>query len=141
MLHSLASGYIDTGKVQVIYKHFAYIGQESQWAAEASECASEQSRFWDYTTFIYARQAGENRGQFSKNNLKMFASQLGGLNLNAFNTCLDDGKYTARIQEETNQGKQRGVRATPSFFFNGQFMEGLPPAAQFTALIDSLLKK
>jgi len=140
-MRSLAPKYIDTGKAQVIYKHFAFLGQESTWAAEASECASEQGRFCEYANYVYARQAGQNRGQFAKNNLKMFASQLGGLDLNAFNACFDGGKYSARVQEETNQGKQRGVRATPTFFINGQFLEGLPPEAQFAALIDSLFKK
>ncbi len=141
MLHSLASKYIDTGNLQVVYKHFAFIGQESQWAAEASECANEQGKFWEFAGLVFARQAGENRGAFSKSNLKAFAAQFGKLDLNAFNACFDGGKYAARVKEETDEGRRKGVRATPSFFLNGQFMEGLPQDAQLIALFDSILQK
>jgi len=37
-----------TGTVRFVYRHMAFLGDESQWAAEASECAGEQAKFWEY---------------------------------------------------------------------------------------------
>src|SRR4051794_2693320 len=47
-MRQIAPAYIDTGKVKVVYHNFAFIGPESEWAAQAAECASEQGKFWEY---------------------------------------------------------------------------------------------
>jgi protein-disulfide isomerase len=137
VLHQLAPTYIDTGKAKVVFRQFAFIGDESQWAAQASECANAQNKFWVFADYVFSHQAGENKGAFSIDNLKGFAKQV-GLDTNAFNACLDSGKYQAVVQQETTEGQQRGVRATPTFFVNGQRLEGLLPVNQFASMIDSL---
>ena len=140
MLHQLAPQYIDTGKVRVVYRHFAFIGAESEWAAQAAECASEQDKFWAYTNHVFSSQAGENRGAFSKTNLKQFAVPV-GLDVEKFSACVDSNKYADVVKNQTNEGRTRGVRSTPSFFINGQFVEGLPTQQQFAGFFETLLKK
>ncbi len=140
MLHQLAPQYFDTGKARVVYKHFAFIGPESEWAAQATECAGEQGKFWAYADYAFNHQAGENVGAFSRANLKQFAVPT-GLDLNAFNQCFDSNKYANFVKQQTNEGKSRGVRATPSFFVNGQFFEGLLSKDDFARLIDSKIPR
>lgn len=140
MLRQLAARYIDSGKVQIIYRHFAFIGPESVAAAQAAECANDQKKFWEYANYVYAHQAGENVGAFSNNNLKSFAVQL-GLDTNAFNACFDSGKYASVVQKDLDEGRFRGIRATPSFFVNGQMLEGALPADQFGQLLDQALAR
>ncbi len=137
MLHQIAPQYIDTGKAKVVYHNFANIGDESLWAAEAADCAQEQRRFWDYATYLFEHQAGENKGAFTQDKLKGFAQAL-KLDTNAFNACLDSGKYESDVMNELKQGQSQGVRATPTFFINGQKYEGAPTAAQFGQIIDKL---
>ncbi len=139
MLRQIAPQYIDTGKAKVVYHNFAVIGDESIWAAEAADCAGDQNKFWDYSTYLLENQAGENQGAFTKDKLKQFAVKL-NLNSGLFNTCLDSDKYKSAIQQELSQGQGLGVRATPTFFVNGQKFEGMIPADQLTKLIDSLSK-
>ena len=110
MLHQLAPQYIDTNKVRVVYRHFAFIGPESEWAAQAAECASDQDKFWAYTNYVFTSQAGENRGAFAKNNLKQFAAAV-GLDVPKFNACFDSNKYAELVKQQTNEGRARGVRA------------------------------
>jgi protein-disulfide isomerase len=117
----LKEDYVDTGQVRFAFRHFAFIGAESLWAAEAAECANEQDYFWDYYERLFAEQAGENEGAFSKDNLKGFAADL-ELDMMQFNQCLDTGKYEARVQQETNEGQQGGVRGIPALFVNGQLL-------------------
>ena len=120
------------------YVHFAFLGAESQWAGEASECAADQNAFWEYHDFLFDSQNGENRGAFNKDNLKAFAIQL-GLDAQAFNECLDSGKYTGIVQQETAWAQSLGVQSTPTFVLNGQGVVGAQPFEVFQQAIEALL--
>lgn len=139
VMRQLAPQYIDTGKAKLEFHYFAFIGAESQWAAEAAECATDQSKFWEYSDYVYKHQAGENQGAFSRANLKAFAGAV-GLDMAAFNACFDGSKYTELVKRETEEGRSRGVRATPTFFIGGQKYEGLLSAAQFGQIITTLAR-
>lgn len=140
LIKDISPAYIETGKAKVVYHNFAFIGVESEWAAQAAECANDQGKFWDFTYYLFDHQAGENAGAFSQNNLKKFASDL-KLDTTAFNACFDSGKHAPLIQQEKAEAQSRGIQATPSFYFNGRFVEGLLSQQQFGAMIDSLLPK
>ena len=131
--------YMQSGKVRFAYFNFAFLGPESNWAAEAAECAADQNKFWEYHDKLYDSQSGENQGAFNKDNLKKFAEEL-GLDTSAFNECLDSGKYTQLIQEESSMASSIGVRSTPTFLINGQAVVGAQPFEIFEQAIDSLLK-
>ena len=131
--------YMQSGKVRFGYFNFAFLGQESNWAAEAAECASDQDKFWEYHDMLYSSQSGENQGAFNKDNLKKFAENL-GLDTSAFSECLDSGKYTQLIQEESSAASSIGVRSTPTFLINGQAVVGAQPFEIFQQTIDPLLK-
>lgn len=141
MLHQIAAKYIDTGKAKVTYHHFVAIGPESMWAAESAECAGEQGtgKFWEMANYLFPRQNGENQGAFNKDKLKGFAADL-KLDTAKFNACLDSDKYNQQLQQETAQGKAKGVQATPTFFINGQIYPGLLTSSQFSQIIDNLAK-
>lgn len=130
--------YIQTGKARLGYQHFAFLGQESFWAAEASECANDQDAFWPYHDFLFASQNGENQGAFNKDNLKNFAASL-NLDTATFNACLDSGKYTELVQTESNAARVLGVRSTPTFLVNGQPLIGAQPFDVFQPLIEGQL--
>lgn len=144
----LIDKYVKTGKVRFIYKQFAFLGQESNWAAEASECAKDQGKFWQYHDYLYnhlwdnyyaKNQNGENVGAFSKDNLKKFAGTL-GLNVGEFSQCLDSGKYTKKVQADAEVGRKNGVNGTPSAFVNGKLLVGAQPLSAFEAAIAEALK-
>jgi protein-disulfide isomerase len=113
---------VENGQVRFVFRQFAFIGEESSWAAEATECANEQDRFWDYYDKLFAEQAGENVGAFSQENLKRFAADL-ELDTAQFNQCLDSGQYREKVRQETTQGQQEGVRGTPTLFVNGRLID------------------
>jgi protein-disulfide isomerase len=136
VLQQLASQYIDTGKVKLVYHNFPIIGPESETAAQAAECAGDQNKFWAYANYLFTHQNGENKGAFSPYALKNFAAQL-GLDQSAFNSCLDSGKYSALVHQQAVEGQQRGVNVTPTFFINGQKFEGALPYNQIAAIIDA----
>lgn len=118
--------------------HYAFLGQESFWAAEASECAGEQDAFWEYHDILFASQAGENRGAFNKENLRGFAEEL-GLDMNAFNECLDSGRHSEFVREQVAAAQSIGVRSTPAFLINGQPIVGAQPFEAFQQVIEGKL--
>jgi protein-disulfide isomerase len=118
--------------------HFAFLGPESQSAAEASECAADQDAFWEYHDLLFDSQEGENRGAFNDENLKAFAEQL-DLDTEQFNECLDSGKYTTLVQNETAAARQLGVQSTPAFVINGQAVIGAQPFDVFQQVIEQEL--
>jgi predicted DsbA family dithiol-disulfide isomerase len=84
---------------------------------------------------LYDSQSGENQGAFNKENLKPFAAEL-GLDTTAFNDCLDSGKYTTIVQDETRAAQALGVRSTPTFLINGRPLIGAQPFEVFQQYIE-----
>ncbi len=113
-----------SGKVRFVFHPVAFLGPESQDAAEAAECANEQGKFWDYYDILFTNQRGENQGGFSLSRLKSLATGIPGLDTARFNTCLDSHRYRQTVQQETQQAQDRGIKATPTIVVNGQMVEG-----------------
>lgn len=144
----IEEAYIKTGKAKLVFKDFAFIGPDSQRAAEAAQCANVQGKFWEYHDTLYnfiwdnyyARGInGENRGAFTKSNLQGFASEI-DLDTEAFTACLDDGTYRDIVNDNKRDGTRQGVRGTPTFFINGQKVVGAQPFSVFAQIIEGKLK-
>lgn len=132
--------YVETGRVRLEFRNMAFIGQESVLAAEAAECANEQGRFWDYHDKLFAEQTGENVGSFIPERLKQFASDL-ELDREAFDRCLDSQKHLALILEEREAADEAGVKSTPSFFVNGELVQGALEFEDFQPIVERALDK
>ena len=111
--------FVSTGRIQFRFRHYPFIGEESFRAAEATECAADQGKFWEYHDTVFENWEGVNEGHFSDGKLKGFASTL-GLDRASFDACLDDGKYRAKVAADVADGERRGVRGTPALFLNGR---------------------
>lgn len=136
----LIKNYVDKGLAKFAFRNYAFLGQESTWAAEAVECANEQGKFWDFHNYLYTHQGGENSGAFAKDKLEGFAKDL-GLNTNQFNSCLDSDKYAKNVADDLAAGKAAGVNGTPGTFVNGQLIVGAQPFNNFKDIIDKELQK
>jgi protein-disulfide isomerase len=134
---ALLANYVAKGQVAIVFHHMAFLGIESNWAAAAAECAGEQGKFFEYHDRLYSSQSGENRGAFSKDNLKRFGAEIGLAQ--TFDACVDSGKYAETVRDDTKVGEGRGVNATPTLFVNGRKIEGAASFDQLKAIIDPLL--
>lgn len=130
--------YVEPGLVRFGYQHFAFLGPESQKAAEASECAAEQGAFWPYHDMLFGRITGENQGSLSPAGLKQYAAEV-GLDAEAFDACLDSGKYVSLVGSETATAQSLGVTGTPSFLVNGRPLVGAQPFEVFQQVIEAEL--
>ena len=123
--------------VRIVYRHFplSSIHPYAQKAAEASECAADQDKFWEYHDAIFADQAGLKGGDTQ---LKAWAAEL-ALNTSEFDNCLDSGEKASVVSSQLGGGGTLGVTGTPAFFINGVNLEGAQPFASFKTIIDQQL--
>jgi protein-disulfide isomerase len=124
--HLLVDNYVATGKIRYTFRHYPFLDdrsatRESDQSANASMCANEQGKFWEYHDMIFANWDGENQGAYSNKRLVAFAESL-GLDMDAFNACFEDNKYKADIDSDLARGTQFGVTGTPSVFVNGEIL-------------------
>jgi protein-disulfide isomerase len=111
----------------------AQIHPFAQGAAEASRCAGEQGKFWEYHDLLFADQ-----GSLDRNGLIAKAAKL-RLDAKQFEGCISSEKFKAQVQQDSQEGMRAGVSGTPGFFINGIFMSGAQPEATFEKAIEEQL--
>jgi protein-disulfide isomerase len=140
-LNIINEDFIKTGKVKLVFKDFPLNGPDSLLAAEASYCAEDQEKYWQYHDELYKNWGGERTGWITRESLDRFAVTI-GLGLVEFNTCLDEHKYQNRVITHHEFGKEIGIDATPSFLvFNDQKIikiRGNQPLEVFLKTFDEL---
>ena len=128
--------YVDTGKIQFIYRHLIVIGPDSVSAGQASECAGAQSQFWPYHDKLFTMQG--IRGAFTIESLKKYAGEL-KLNQAAFDQCLDNQVFEEKVRLDSQEGPARGARSTPTTFVNGLMIVGTQGFDVYQRAIDAAL--
>jgi len=135
--------YIETGKANLVFVDFAFLGRDSPKASQATYCADDQGKYWEYHDFLYSSQESKiDSGWANSERLKAFAFSL-GLDMELFNECLDSEKYSKRIQYNSQQARDNGVRGTPGFFIVGtddqKQIAGAQPFSVFQRIMDSMV--
>ena len=122
-------------QIRFVFRHFPIesIHPQARKAAEASECAAQQGKFWEAAERFYQRQA-----DLSVPALTRYAGEL-GLDVARFSQCLASGETAARVQRDFEDGRALGVRATPTFFVGQKMIEGALEAAALSRLIEQEL--
>jgi len=134
----LIQEYVNTGKVRYVFKYYPFLGEESYYAAEASECASDQGKFWEYHDLLFSLWQGEGVGTFLPDNLKAYAGQL-SLDTQAFATCLDTRQDQLTVLADKRDGAQAGVKYTPTLFLNGKVISPVRDYEQLKTKIEDAL--
>jgi protein-disulfide isomerase len=118
-----------------VYRHFPLtsIHPQAMPAALASECASEQGKFWEYGDALVA-----NQSKLSDAYYKELASTL-RLNTKKFDDCYASKKYQSVVDGDAASGESAGVNGTPATFINGQLVSGAVPYSTLKQMIDAEL--
>jgi protein-disulfide isomerase len=123
------------GKVKVGYRDFPLkqLHPQAQLAAEASRCAGEQGKYWEYHDRLFASTDKQTREVLIED------ARTLKLDDKKFDACLSSGRYKPQIDQDVQLGSRGGVVATPGFFINGTFVNGAQPSATFEKIIDEQL--
>jgi protein-disulfide isomerase len=125
-----------SGKIRRVWRQYPLpMHQGADRTAEASECAHEQKKFWEYHDKLFATQ-GQPRNDQS---FMQMAEDL-KLDKKKFEKCLTEGTYKDTVQKDIVRGRQSGVSGTPAIFINGQLVSGAQPYENFDRIIKSKLE-
>jgi protein-disulfide isomerase/beta-lactamase regulating signal transducer with metallopeptidase domain len=122
-------------QVRFAYRQFPLtkFHAEAEKAAEATECAAQQGKFWPAVNYFYAHQS-----DLSVPALERYAGQL-GLDQNRFDRCLSSGDTAARVQQDVRDARAAGVRSVPTFFIGHKMVVGVLSYDRLRALIEEQL--
>lgn len=123
-------------KVSLSYRDFPLtaIHSQAQISAEASRCALEQGKFWEYHDQLFTAS------KLEKDDLIGYARNL-KLDDKQFSSCLTGEKYKADIDKDLQEGRKAGVSGTPGFFINGIALSGAQGQDAFARVIDEELAR
>jgi protein-disulfide isomerase len=130
-----------------VFKHLPNRGLDSTGAAVAAQCTNDQGKFWQFHNLLYGNQKQIDSGWVNKDNLKKFALDISGLNIQEFDSCFNSDKNTNFIENDTKLALSLGFRETPSFVImnsngsNPEFLQGALPFQSFKAVIDNKLSQ
>ncbi len=122
-------------QVYFIYRDFPIdaIHPQARLAAEAGECAQDQKLFWPLHDKMF-----DNQNRLSLSNILQYASEV-GIEMNKFADCLSSKKYSKEVEQDLQDGILAGVDGTPTFFVNGNKIEGVITLSVWDKIITSLI--
>ena len=124
------------GKLLHVFKNLPLpMHAEAPLAAVSALCAQDQGKFWELHDWLFVNQRSLNRESIiaEAENLE--------LDTGVFASCIDGGKYAARVKAETAEAHSYGITGTPGFLINGRVVTGARPIEMFAEIIDDELER
>jgi protein-disulfide isomerase len=137
---------VETGKAYYVFHNYAFLDRntttkESRDAANASLCANEQGKFWEYHDVLFANWNGENEGNFNRARLISFSTVI-DLDADDFAACVNEERHADEVQASFDRGALMGVSGTPTVFVNGgQISPGFIPSFEDIAAAVEAVQK
>ncbi len=120
--------HVKTGQARYVGHLMAFNRPQSREYLGAAMCAMEQGQYFAYEHAVYGS------GDLA---LTASAEEI-DLDMAAFNACIEEGRYAEAVDDASNHAFQMGVNATPTFFVNGEMVQGNNPARISQLILEAL---
>jgi protein-disulfide isomerase len=120
-------------KIAFYYRQFPLpMHSNAMPAAQASLCVNEQGapKFWKWHDLAF-----KNQQNLDAASLEKYAKEAGA-NVDKFKECVAAKKYADAVKTDMEYGEKLGVKSTPTFFINGEILNGALPIDQFSDVIE-----
>ncbi len=118
--NELKANYIDKGKVRFYSKDLPLdFHANALVAAQAARCAGDQGLFWKLREIM-----STNAGTLEMPNIVAWAKNL-NLNADAFESCVESGKYKDAVQADAQEARRIGAEGTPAFVIGKSLPDGV----------------
>lgn len=119
-------------KVRIVHRHFPLdsIHPFARPAAEASMCADEQGKFWEFHQAIFNLS-----GKLADGSLAKIGENL-GLDADELKSCIDERRFKDFVEADFAAGRAIGVTGTPAFYINGIVFSGARDADEMSRHVD-----
>ena len=109
------------GQVQLIVRYMAF-HKNSQYAIKVLESARKQGKYWEALQVVFERQPEwATHAKEKPELLPTYMKEL-GLDMQAFNSSLEDPVILSKLQQDMADGRSINVNRTPTFFVNGRVL-------------------
>ncbi len=122
--------FVESGQVKWVVLPYA-LSATTTPAAESAYCAQAQDNFFAYHKEMFEIQT--TPAAFTPAGYLESAGRA-GLDLETFNSCLENEDFSNLVQENIRAANNAGVSATPTFFINGVKIAGNVPAEIFAEI-------
>jgi protein-disulfide isomerase len=127
------------GKITFVFRYFPLEGHKNAVpAAIAAEAANQQGKFWLMSDKLYQTQDIWGTVDNPNDLFVGYAKEL-GLDEGKFKASLNDQQVKDKVNKDKTDGYTAGVNGTPTFYFNGSKLPGVPTYSGMKALLDSQL--
>lgn len=124
--------------LRLVVRYFPLHGN-SELAARATEAAGAQGKYWEMQELLFERQPDWGEKQSSQEDLFIeYADEL-GLDIDRFTADMDSSEYAEKVKRDQADGVALGVRGTPTFFVNGEWVQQ-PSYDVLKAAVDQALE-
>lgn len=128
---------IATGKLRWRYRDYPLsMHQYARLAAHAAQCAGEQGKFWEMHDQLFYDHSWAQTGRDPSRLFRDLARAV-GVDVGGYDACMESGRYASRIEFSRQEGEQRLVDGTPTFYINGVKYTGRSNSDAFKAAVDS----
>jgi protein-disulfide isomerase len=140
---TLIKDYVDSGKLRIVFKDFAFLGPDSEVASRAARAvwavAPDQFRAWHQAMFDH--QDAENAGWGNQDDIVALTATIPGIDVDKVKALIADktNNFDSAMQADANEGYSMGVGGTPSFLIGKEMMVGAQPVERLKAAIDAEL--
>jgi protein-disulfide isomerase len=140
----LKKDFIDTGKVQMFFTNYEFIGPDSMTAAIAGESIYKQNNdaFWKYYDAIYANQGKEDQIWATPEFLiDLVKKNVSGVDVNKLSEDLKNKTYEKDVLADNEIARNSKITEIPTIFVNGKKVEGSMDYSKLKKAIEEALKK
>jgi len=140
----IIENYIETGKANLVFIDMPFLGRDSTPASEATYCANDQGKYWEYHSTLFEYQQEIDDGWANASRLQAIALNL-GLNMEQFDKCMITDDHRAHVNFNMQMAKKEfGANSTPTFVIVGptgeaQKIVGAHPYSTFVSVLDQML--
>ena len=127
----------NSSKFRFVYRHFPLAQHKNgRSAAQASEAAGVQGKFWEMYSMLFSTQNDWAESADTKTVFTGYATKL-GLDVSKFTSDFDSSETNAKIEASVKSGLKAGVNSTPTFYLNGKKVVNPQSYEQFKTLIET----
>ena len=141
----IIENYVETGKANLVFIDMPFLGRDSTPASEATYCANDQGKYWEYHSTLFEYQQEIDDGWANASRLQAIALNL-GLNMDQFDKCMITDDHRAQVNFNMQIAKKEfGANSTPTFMIintstgEAEKIVGAHPYSTFVSVLDQML--
>ncbi len=135
--------YVNTGKVKIVFKDYAFLGEDSTIAALYGRAVWDlfPNKYYEWREAMYDAQDEEHGGFGNEATILTLTRGISGIDADALKARVASNRseYQRQIDEDREEGTRFGIQGTPGFITGTTMIPGAVPFDQFKSALDAQL--